>query len=93
MVFLLDSSSYGYRAGTPTGAQPLKLSVGQLPIYELRVMGRNVDVGRIELLELIDVGKEFRRTRSLQWGKYLKREAPTRCFHIQYAHNSLQRYE
>lgn len=58
LVMLLDGGGYGDGAGTAAYAQPLKLSVGQFAIHIFAMMGRYVDVERIEILQLVDVAKQ-----------------------------------
>ena len=59
VVSLLDGSSDGYRTRTATDALSLKLPILQFLIHKLRVVCRNVDIGRVKLLQLVDIGKQF----------------------------------
>ena len=72
VVTLLDGGSDGYRTRTTTNPLPFKLSILQFLIYKLRVMRRDVDIGRIKLLQLVDIGKKLIGARPFQWGQHLE---------------------
>ena len=75
VVTLLDSGSDGYRTRTTTNPLPFKLPILQFLIYKLRVMCRDVDIGRIKLLQLVDIGKKLIRARPFQRGQHLEGES------------------
>jgi hypothetical protein len=56
-VSLLYGCGYGYGSGAATNTAALILPILKFAIYKLRVMGGYVDIGWVELLELVDVGK------------------------------------
>ena len=77
-VALLDGGSDGHRPRPATDALALEVAVRQFAIHELRVVGGDIDVGRIELPQLVYIGKQFRSSRAFQRWQYLKRE-PSCC--------------
>ena len=72
----LDGCCDSHRTWTATDALALKLSVSQLLVHELRVMGRDVDIGGIEVAQLINVGEQLLRASPLQGRQHFKGESP-----------------
>ena len=95
VVALLDGSSDGDGAGTTAHAAALELTALQLAVDIFRVVGRDVDESGLQRCQFVDVGKQFRCTRSFQWRQHFERELPAPCIFFDklcYAHISLQRY-
>ena len=69
---LLDGSSYGYRTRPAAQSLSFEASVAQLLIHILAVMGGDVDEGRIELAQFLDVGKQPLCASPLQWGQHFE---------------------
>ena len=67
-VSLLYCCGYGYGSWAATDATTLKLPILEFAIHKLRVMGGYVDIGWVELLQLVDVGKQLCCACTLQWG-------------------------
>ena len=78
VVPLLDGCGYRHRPRATADALPLKLSVLQFAVHELRVVGGDVDIGGVELPQPVDVGEELLRARPLQRGQHFKREPSCR---------------
>ena len=57
VIALLDGCGNRHRTRTATDALALELPIGKLLIDKLRVMGGDVDIGWVELSQLINVGK------------------------------------
>ena len=71
---VLYGGSYSHRAGTPAQAQTLVLSALHFTIYILAVVGRYVDVRRIEFLKLLNRREQTFCSGALQRRQHLKRE-------------------
>jgi hypothetical protein len=61
IVPLLDGSGDGHSTRAPANALALKLPVLQLAVHEFGVVRRDVDIGGVELPQLVDIGKQFGR--------------------------------
>ena len=60
------------------------------------MVGRDIDVGWVEIAQLVDVGKQLVSARTLQWGKHLEREPSFVLIlmdKFRYTHNWLQKYK
>ena len=75
----LDSCCDSHRTRTTTDALTLKLPVCQLFVHKLRVVSRDVDIGRIEFPQLVDIGKQFLCASSLEGRQHFKRKSPFGC--------------
>ena len=52
----------------------VNVAVGQLTVNVLGVVGDDVDEGRLQFSQFVDVGKELAGARALQWWQHLERE-------------------
>ena len=75
----LDSCCDSHRTRTATDALTLKLPVCQLFVHKLRVVSRDVDIGRIEFPQLVDIGKQFLCASPLQGRQNFKGKSPFGC--------------
>ena len=74
MVALLDGGGNGNGARTAANAAAFEATVGQLTVNVLGVVGGDVDEGRLQFSQFVDVGKELAGARALQWWQHLERE-------------------
>ena len=89
LVLVLYGGGDGYGARTAAYAQPLELSVLQLAVHVLAMVGRDVDVQRGELLQLVDGGEQESCAVAFQRRQHLKREAALcirRVYQLSYVH-------
>ena len=89
VVALLYGGGNGDGSRASAHAAPLKPSVGQFAVDILRVVGGDIDEGRLQCCQFVDVGKEAVGTRSLQRRQHLEGELPVACMladNICYAH-------
>ena len=76
MIALLDGGGDGDGARAAAHTAPLKPSVSQFAIDEFRVVGGDIDEGRLQFRQFVDVGKQPVSACAFQRRQHLKRELP-----------------
>ena len=74
VIALLDGCGNRHRTWTTTNSLALKLSIFQLLVHELRVVGSDVDISGIKLPQLVNVSKQLLGACPFQGWQNLKRE-------------------